>query len=50
MWRYFLHEEREIEKPKAFFGQNPQIKALFNNVPSELPKPGTEIWLMNCDA
>lgn len=50
MWVYFLYEEKEIEKPKAFFGQYLQIKVLFNKVTSELPKPGIEVWLMNCDA
>lgn len=47
---YFLYEEKEIEKLKAFFGQYLQIKVLFNKVTSELPKPGIEVWLMNCDA
>lgn len=50
MWVYFLYEEKEIEKPKAFFGQYLQIKVLFSKVTSELPKPGIEVWLMNCDA
>lgn len=50
MWVYFLHEEKEIEDPEAFFGQYLQIKVLFNQVTSELPKRGIEVWLMNCDA
>lgn len=45
---YFLYEE--IENPKTFFGQYLQIKVLFNNATSELPKSRIEIWLMNCDA
>lgn len=40
---YFLYEEKEIEKPKAFFGRYLQIKVLFNKVTSELPKPGIEV-------
>lgn len=42
--------DEEIENPKTFFGQYLQIKGLFNNATSELPKSRREIWLMNCDA
>lgn len=46
----FCMKKEEIEKPKAFFGQYLQIKLLFSKVTPELPKSGTEVWLMNCDA
>lgn len=42
MWVYFSHEEKENEKPKAFFGQYLQIKVFLSSVTSELPKPGRE--------
>lgn len=46
----FLYKDDDREKTKAFFGQYLQIKVLFSKVTSELPKPGREVWLMNCDA